>query len=1240
MTFHENDRSTLFIQGQNSVKYHSTPTYIRQSEEAMKLLPSSSRKIAVEQMIEYTRGLERNHRLPKGATNKLIQDLEGKYRELTPFLKTTGAMSMHELDLAMKDRRVVTSVQKQVDAIGRAWDDAPKLAKTTAGNSRHNWQVEMDFLQKKIKTSTGQQRDDAKSAWRGLQKQGEGTSSATSRAIARMADNTASNMGGWGSTVSGIITLVGKNTNTALTALGVKPVPLSLGDSVARAFPKYVTAKYHARGGFAGKALGGWIGNPGERGQDRELAFLGRGEFVASGDQQPELQMGLRLGKMFGLGSSGSLEELARNRRVPHSQAFEKGGFAGKYATGGQVDAVRARAGLPKIFDNIAFAESGNNESVINSIGATGLWQIYGHPDLVARFGSMTNPWSNAQAAKVLYDQGGLGPWVSSRPAWGKYLGQPGIMQGGSPSGSGGAAVHHLKRVLVHGSGKLHDQAQATSDKLVKGANAKLDAAAAAQAATTGGGAAPSVGGARGPKGTGTWNGIPVANWLIDALKWAQAHGGNTQITSGYRPGFDPHAPSGSEHAGTQYPHGAIDFGDFTNPQGLANKMSFLNSLAGYGGPKPILPIGFSDFGHTSGTGHARGGFVGRVARFATGGFLTGGGQGQFGGLRPPSHHPVRRPHFAGSSQPHHGHHAPRGHVGHAGHAGHSQPYVGGAPGFLGDTRGLGAIPDLTGGPKATNPRVDAFLGSIGLHVPGVQSHGGSFLQALVGAGNIPGLSPLDTADLGVAGSANAYTQLEQHLTASEPGGQLSEQDYGQLLGVRTHGLGLLTGEQRTVAGEFHTVASAWMGRDKRLQALKARRDQVLAAQTKAQDKLKRMQRQYARLKHDRRGRMLSEADRVAGDLSKNSDQLAANMAARRAIHSERGFDAAGARARIHAKYAPLIAGATGKHNRGRRAALHAAMAQELNALSGRVRGQADSKKQRLGPLATEAARLSRDGKTIHQREAKARRKYAHDGWAGAWSETTAKWRLQDKIKHLGDEAKKLQGSAGAHTGIAGLEGEEAQLVTAASDLVQRAQQLPDAVRQGQADVATLAHEATTAQLLTPEQTNRLSLLTEQQALAALTPDTADDQAAATGIAGLWQDVLTGLQSRHAAPDLITQAAQNLLSARQGSTGITDQVRASMTQFDEQQRSLFQTFGSNFIPTAAGLGSPSLGGFANFGAGGAAQSAAMGLGPAGENGKIVHVAEGAAFVQQHFAAPPDDPHSHAALSRYAFESSF
>lgn len=105
--------------------------------------------------------------------------------------------------------------------------------------------------------------------------------------------------------------------------------------------------------------------------------------------------------------------------------------------------------------------------------------------------------------------------------------------------------------------------------------------------------------------GTTTWkNGIQIAKWIYPALLWAEENGGNTDITSGYRPGFDSHTSSGdSEHKGDAYPKGAIDFGGESDPTGKAHRESFLASLAkGYPGPmlKP-LP---GDDGHCSGTGH------------------------------------------------------------------------------------------------------------------------------------------------------------------------------------------------------------------------------------------------------------------------------------------------------------------------------------------------------------------------------------------------------------------------------------------------------------------------------------------------------------------------------------------------------------------------------------------------------------------------------------------------------------
>lgn len=80
-------------------------------------------------------------------------------------------------------------------------------------------------------------------------------------------------------------------------------------------------------------------------------------------------------------------------------------------------------AGLPgPLFAAIGEAESSGRTDVVNSIGAVGIWQIYGHPQWSQAW--LMNPMNNATAAKTLYDQDraaggdGLRPWDASRSVW------------------------------------------------------------------------------------------------------------------------------------------------------------------------------------------------------------------------------------------------------------------------------------------------------------------------------------------------------------------------------------------------------------------------------------------------------------------------------------------------------------------------------------------------------------------------------------------------------------------------------------------------------------------------------------------------------------------------------------------------------------------------------------------------------------------------------------------------------
>lgn len=82
-------------------------------------------------------------------------------------------------------------------------------------------------------------------------------------------------------------------------------------------------------------------------------------------------------------------------------------------------------------------------------------------------------------------------------------------------------------------------------------------------------------------KGVGTFDGKPVAKWIIPWLKKSRQAGWDGSVTSGYRtPAYseqlcirmcgEPSCPGrcagrSSNHSGKVYPHGAVDVSDYTN---------------------------------------------------------------------------------------------------------------------------------------------------------------------------------------------------------------------------------------------------------------------------------------------------------------------------------------------------------------------------------------------------------------------------------------------------------------------------------------------------------------------------------------------------------------------------------------------------------------------------------------------------------------------------------------------------
>lgn len=265
----------------------------------------------------------------------------------------------------------------------------------------------------------------------------------------------------------------------------------------------------------------------------------------------------------------------------------------------------------------IAMAESSGNANATSANPAggrnLGLWQIWtGNP------GSTLDPGGNARTAIRLSRNGtDWGLWETfTNGAYKQFLGKgrAGGQIGGLPAISDVLgkfpSVNDLPE-WVRGVGKfMVDKATDFVKKQIGGLFSEGSGTGLA---------------AKGKGGVGSFQGIPMANWVIDSLRYAQSKGVEVRPTSGYRPGFDPHTASGaSEHQGTRYPHGAVDFGGYHDAAALAMKMAVVNATADFRYPLRA-PIGFVDDGHASGTGHARGGIYGDVmTAFRQGGKLIG----------------------------------------------------------------------------------------------------------------------------------------------------------------------------------------------------------------------------------------------------------------------------------------------------------------------------------------------------------------------------------------------------------------------------------------------------------------------------------------------------------------------------------------------------------------------------------------------------------------------------------------
>lgn len=624
---------TAFDKGQHK----STPTFIADAEDALGKLPPAARAAAAKGMLVYAQELVRKGQLPKNAMKGIIESLKGQFPGLAMYFRSQGLNTTRAIQASLNLNATQKNMASELNKMRGLYSNFSGETRTDNKHIGQNFSDTYSNIELFMTTHTGKAKKAAlrdlaelRTKWASyLGDMADVTNNKTVDIQTAIQNGTAGAAASaqknfynvWWSVnqamQAGAITakqgakIIGESLNVMLSAFGQDPIPLAgLSAASLTAWKNWWTA---------GGGTGGGSGTAGQPGHRAKGGLVTVGREGARGRDNIPLSVGGATKADIVVGEGEKLAVFNHDQqRVMDQALWRRGGLAGMfngvrtnhYAGGGIVESYGQLEGLwdqaggarnmASLMAAIAEAESSGNTRAYNASGASGLWQILGLPFPGDPFDALTN----ARMAVAKYNSQGLGAWVAYTSGAYKQF-----MRGNVPASAGGAAFRNIPVPHVTGSGTISKIDQAMLNELAKAADKYGRAHQPQPAAASPGAAGPSGG----PAGVGTFGGFPVAKWIIPELEYARAHGWTGNITSGYRDHLVAGETHLGEHSGIQYPHGAVDFGGgwgYWDPVAAANRAAFESAARGYKGRRLIEPIGFVDWGHMSGTGHAKGGWI------------------------------------------------------------------------------------------------------------------------------------------------------------------------------------------------------------------------------------------------------------------------------------------------------------------------------------------------------------------------------------------------------------------------------------------------------------------------------------------------------------------------------------------------------------------------------------------------------------------------------------------------------
>jgi len=148
-------------QGWNQYKFQSEPTMFEQFRGKAKQLPPAAQAAAAQSAIAFARGLEKQGRLPKGAAQKMIQDITRQFPNLPRVAGKTADQVATAFDLGKRLAKTRTDVKAQLDKMRGDFPEVVDAMDKTKGGVENKAAAVVTALKNIIKNGTGPMKKQA-----------------------------------------------------------------------------------------------------------------------------------------------------------------------------------------------------------------------------------------------------------------------------------------------------------------------------------------------------------------------------------------------------------------------------------------------------------------------------------------------------------------------------------------------------------------------------------------------------------------------------------------------------------------------------------------------------------------------------------------------------------------------------------------------------------------------------------------------------------------------------------------------------------------------------------------------------------------------------------------------------------------------------------------------------------------------------------------------------------------------